>query len=101
MTKPARLMHVIVDSTVQSKANAQSVNNQVLEAAHRKEMGADQRAGIALKQTFAKLSKTCGVWRACQTVQEGEGGNSTGLCKLAGFKRPPPKDVQHGRAMES
>jgi phosphoglycerate-specific signal transduction histidine kinase len=23
------------------------------------------------------------------------------VCKLAGFKRPPPKEAQHGRAMES
>ncbi len=56
--KPAELERVIVDSTVQSKAIAYPVDSRLLEIARHKLVSAAKRAGIALKQTFAKEGKT-------------------------------------------
>jgi len=56
--KPAELERVIVDSTVQSKAIAHPVDSGLLELARHKIVSAAERAGIALKQTFAQAGKT-------------------------------------------
>jgi IS5 family transposase len=56
--KPAELERVIVDSTVQSKAIAHPVDSRLLEIARHKVASSAKRAGIALKQTFAKEGKT-------------------------------------------
>ena len=56
--KPAELERVIVDSTVQSKAIAHPVDSRLLEIARHKVVSAAKRAGITLKQTFAKEGKT-------------------------------------------
>lgn len=55
--KPAELERVIVDTTVQEKAIAHPVDSRLLEIARHKVVGAAKRAGIALKQTFAKEGK--------------------------------------------
>ena len=55
---PAELERVIVDSTVQSKAIAHPVDSRLLEIARHKVVSAAKRAGIALKQTYAKEGKT-------------------------------------------
>jgi transposase, IS5 family len=55
--KPAELERVIVDTTVQEKAIAHPVDSRLLEIARHKVVNAAQRAGIALKQTFAKEGK--------------------------------------------
>jgi IS5 family transposase len=55
--KPAELERVIVDSTVQEKAIAHPVDSRLLEIARHKVVSAAKRAGIALKQTFAKEGK--------------------------------------------
>ena len=55
---PAELERVIVDSTVQSKAIAYPVDSRLLEIARHKVVSAAKRAGIALKQTYAKEGKT-------------------------------------------
>lgn len=55
--KPAELERVIVDTTVQEKAIAHPVDSRLLEIARHKVVSAARRAGIALKQTFAKQSK--------------------------------------------
>jgi IS5 family transposase len=52
--KPAELERVIVDSTVMEKAIAHPVDSRLLEIARHKVVSAAKRAGIALKQTFAK-----------------------------------------------
>jgi IS5 family transposase len=52
--KPAELERVIVDTTVQEKAIAHPVDSRLLEIARHKVVSAAKRAGIALKQTFAK-----------------------------------------------
>ena len=56
--KPDELERVIVDSTVQSKAIAHPVDSRLLEIARHKVVSAAKRAGISLKQTFAKEGKT-------------------------------------------
>ena len=56
--KPDELERVIVDSTVQSKAIAHPVDSRLLEIARHKVASSAKRAGIALKQTFAKEGKT-------------------------------------------
>ena len=48
---------VIVDTTVQEKAIAHPVDSRLLEIARHKVVGAAKRAGIVLKQTFAKEGK--------------------------------------------
>ena len=56
--KPADLERVIVDTTVQEKAIAHPVDSRLLEIARHKVVSAAKRAGIQLKQTFAKEGKT-------------------------------------------
>lgn len=56
--KPAEFEHLIVDTTVQEKAIAHPVDSRLLEIARHKVVAAARRAGIALKQTFAKEGKT-------------------------------------------
>ena len=55
--KPAELERVIVDTTVQEKAIAHPVDSRLLEIARHKVVSAARRAGIVLKQTFAKEGK--------------------------------------------
>ncbi len=55
--KPQALERVIVDTTVQEKAIAHPVDSRLLEIARHKVVGAARRAGIALKQTYAKEGK--------------------------------------------
>lgn len=55
--KPAELERVIVDTTVQEKAIAHPVDSRLLEIARHKVVSAAKRAGITLKQTFAKEGK--------------------------------------------
>ena len=55
--KPADLERVIVDTTVQEKAIAHPVVSRLLEIARHKVVSAAKRAGIQLKQTFAKEGK--------------------------------------------
>jgi IS5 family transposase len=55
--KPAEFERVIVDTTVQEKAIAHPVDSRLLEIARHKVVGACKRAGIALKQTFAREGK--------------------------------------------
>ena len=61
--KPKDLERVIVDTTVQEKAIAHPVDSRLLEIARYKVIRAAKRAGIQLKQTFAKESKTL-RWKA-------------------------------------
>ena len=55
--KPQALERVIVDTTVQEKAIAHPVDSRLLEIARHKVVSAAKRAGIGLKQTFAKEGK--------------------------------------------
>jgi len=55
--KPAAFERVIVDSTVQEKAIAHPVDSRLLEIARHKVVTAAKRAGILLKQTFAREGK--------------------------------------------
>ena len=55
--KPKELERVIVDTTVQEKAIAHPVDSRLLEIARQKVVSAAKRAGIQLKQTFAKEGK--------------------------------------------
>lgn len=55
--KPTELERVIVDTTVQEKAIAHPVDSRLLEIARHKVVSAARRAGIQLKQTFAKEGK--------------------------------------------
>jgi transposase, IS5 family len=55
--KPAELERVIVDTTVQEKAISHPVDSRLLEIARHKIVSAAKRAGIQLKQTFAKEGK--------------------------------------------
>ena len=55
--KPQALERVIVDTTVREGAIAHPVDSRLLEIARHKVVGAARRAGIALKQTFAKEGK--------------------------------------------
>jgi IS5 family transposase len=55
--KPAELERVIVDTTVQEKAIAHPVDSRLLEIARHKVASSARRAGIVLKQTFAKEGK--------------------------------------------
>lgn len=55
--KPVELERVIVDSTVQSKAIAHPVDSRLLEIARHKVVNAAKRAGISLKQTYAREGK--------------------------------------------
>ncbi len=55
--KPQELERVIVDTTVQEKAIAHPVDSRLLEIARHKVVSAARRAGIQLKQTFAKEGK--------------------------------------------
>lgn len=55
--KPQALERVIVDTTVQEKAIAHPVDSRLLEIARHKVVSSAKRAGIALKQTFAKEGK--------------------------------------------
>ena len=52
--KPIELERVIVDTTVQEKAIAHPVDSRLMEVARHKVVSAAKRAGIQLKQTFAK-----------------------------------------------
>ena len=61
--KPKDLERVIVDTTVQEKAIAHPVDSRLLEIARHKVASSAKRAGIQLKQTFAKEGKTL-RWRA-------------------------------------
>jgi len=61
--KPKDLERVIVDTTVQEKAIAHPVDSRLLEIARHKVVNAAKRAGIQLKQTFAKEGKAL-RWRA-------------------------------------
>ena len=55
--QPEALERVIVDTTVQEKAIAHPVDSRLLEIARHKVVSAAKRAGISLKQTFAKEGK--------------------------------------------
>ena len=55
--KPKALERVIVDTTVQEKAIAHPVDSRLLEIARHKVVSAARRAGIGLRQTFAKEGK--------------------------------------------
>jgi len=55
--KPVEFERVIVDTTVQEKAIAHPVDSRLLEIARHKVVAASKRAGIQLKQTFAKEGK--------------------------------------------
>jgi IS5 family transposase len=55
--EPEALERVIVDTTVQEKAIAHPVDSRLLEIARHKVVSAAKRAGISLKQTFAKEGK--------------------------------------------
>jgi len=55
--KPKDLQRVIVDTTVQEKAIAHPVDSRLLEIARHKVVSAAKRAGIPLKQTYAKEGK--------------------------------------------
>jgi len=55
--KPVELERVIVDSTVQEKAIAHPVDSRLLEVARHKVVSAARRAGIVLKQTYAREGK--------------------------------------------
>ena len=55
--KPTELERVIVDTTVQEKAIAHPVDRRLLEIARHKVVRAAKRAGLLLKQTFAKEGK--------------------------------------------
>ena len=55
--KPAELERVIVDTTVMEGAIAHPVDSRLLEIARHKVVSAAKRAGIVLKQTFAKEGK--------------------------------------------
>ncbi|MGD3145646.1 IS5/IS1182 family transposase, partial [Xanthomonas oryzae pv. oryzicola] len=55
---PAEFERLIVDTTVQEKATAHPVDWRLMENARHKLVAAAKRAGIALKQTFAKETKT-------------------------------------------
>ena len=55
--RPTDLERVIVDTTVQEKAIAHPVDSRLLEIARHKVVSAARRAGIQLKQTFAKEGK--------------------------------------------
>jgi len=55
--KPKELERVIVDTTAQEKAIAHPVDSRLLEIARHKVVSAAKRAGIQLKQTFAKEGK--------------------------------------------
>jgi len=61
--KPKDLERVIVDSTVQEKAIAHPVDSRLLEIARHKVVSAAKRAGIQLKQTYAKEGKAL-RWKA-------------------------------------
>ena len=61
--KPKDLERVIVDTTVQEKAIAHPVDSRLLEIARHKVASSAKRAGIQLKQTFAKEGKSL-RWRA-------------------------------------
>lgn len=61
--KPRDLERVIVDTTVQEKAIAHPVDSRLLEIARHKVVSAAKRAGIQLKQTFAKEGKAL-RWKA-------------------------------------
>ncbi len=61
--KPKDLERVIVDTTVQEKAIAHPTDSRLLEIARHKVVSAGKRAGICLKQTFAKEGKSL-RWRA-------------------------------------
>ena len=56
--KPAEFERLIVDTTVQEKAIAHPVDSRLLEIARHKVVAAAKRAGIALKQTFAREGKS-------------------------------------------
>jgi len=55
--KPQDFQRVTVDTTVQEKAIAHPVDSRLLEIARHKVVSAAKRAGLALKQTFAKQGK--------------------------------------------
>ena len=55
--KPEAFERVIVDTTVQEKAIAHPVDSRLLEIARHKVVSAAKRAGIKLKQTYAKEGK--------------------------------------------
>ena len=55
--KPAEFERVIVDTTVQEGAVAHPTDSRLLEIARHKVASAAKRAGIAVKQTFAKQGK--------------------------------------------
>lgn len=55
--RPSEFERIIVDSTVQEKAIAHPVDSRLLEIARAKVVQAAKRAGITLKQTFAKEGK--------------------------------------------
>ncbi|QOJ23374.1 MAG: IS5 family transposase [Gammaproteobacteria bacterium] len=55
--KPAEFKRVIVDTTIQEKAIAHPVDSRLLEIARGKIVQAARRAGITLKQTYAKEGK--------------------------------------------
>lgn len=58
VVKPAEFERVIVDTTVQHKAVAHPTDSRLLEVARATLVKLAKRAGIALRQTFAKEGKT-------------------------------------------
>ncbi len=61
--QPQDLRRVIVDTTVQEKAIAHPTDSRLLEIARHKVVSAAKRAGIQLKQTFAKEGRAL-RWKA-------------------------------------
>ena len=55
--KPVEFERVIVDTTVQEKAVAHPVDSRLLEIARHKVVSTARRAGVVLKQTYAKEGK--------------------------------------------
>ena len=98
--KPEELERVIVDTTVQEKAVAHPVDSRLLEIARHKVVSAARRAGIALKQTFAKEGKTLrrqaggyaepGLKPSCGRFVPGEG---LGLWPNAACKATPSNSI--------
>ena len=61
--QPQELQRVIVDTTVQEKAVAHPTDSRLLEIARHKVVSSAKRAGIVLKQTYAKEAKAL-RWKA-------------------------------------
>jgi IS5 family transposase len=93
--KPQDLERVIVDTTVQEKAIAHPVDSRLLEIARHKVVSAAKRAGIQLKQTFAKEGKAL-RWKAGGTPMP----NSSAACSACSNANAPSWASSSGRCNE-